>query len=427
MNRYEVYKDSRVEWLAEIPAEWEVKKLKYLVSINDESLPETTDERFLIKYVDISNVKSGVGILSIEELSFSSAPSRARRIVREGDVIVSTVRTYLRSIARISNPPENLIASTGFAVIRPRKLNSGYTGYMFYSENLIGEIVSRSTGVSYPAISASEIGNISVPIPNTKEQTAIANFLDRKTAEIDALIAQKERLLELYEEEKTAIINHAVTKGLDPNVEFKDSGVDWLGEIPVGWGVKKLKYLLNFHDNQRIPLSADQRARMINKKYDYYGASGVIDQVEEYIFDGDYILLGEDGANLLTRSTALAFKASGKFWVNNHAHILSPKDGELNFFVHFLERVDYTIFVSGSAQPKLTAEALGTVDLIEPPKDQQTAIVQYIESEIARTDVKIAKTRRIIELQKEYRTSLISELVTGKIKVPELPTQEASA
>ena len=204
-------KDSGVEWLSEIPAEWEVKKLKYLVSINDESLPETTDKGFLIKYVDISNVKSGVGILSIEELSFSSAPSRARRIVREGDVIVSTVRTYLRSIARISNPPENLIASTGFAVIRPRKLHSDYTGYMFYSENLIGEIVSRSTGVSYPAISASEIGNIPVPIPNTKEQTTTANFLDRKITEIDAKIAKTQRIIELQKEYRTALISEVVT------------------------------------------------------------------------------------------------------------------------------------------------------------------------------------------------------------------------
>ena len=161
-------KDSGIEWLGEIPVRWEIKKLKYLVSINDECLPETTNEGFRIRYVDISNVKNGVGILSTEELSFSSAPSRARRIVREGDVVISTVRTYLRSIAKINNPPDNLIVSTGFAVIRPRRLNSDYTGYMFYSENLIGEIVSRSKGISYPAINASEIGNIPVPIPEYK-------------------------------------------------------------------------------------------------------------------------------------------------------------------------------------------------------------------------------------------------------------------
>ena len=204
-------KDSGVEWLGEIPVEWEVKKLKFLVSMNDESLPEDTDERFLIKYVDISNVKSGVGILCIEELSFASAPSRARRIVREGDVIVSTVRTYLRSITKISNPPDNLIVSTGFAVIRPRRLNSDYTGYMFYSENLIGEIVSRSTGVSYPAINASDIGNIPVPVPTTEEQTAIANFLDRKMTEINAKITKTQRIIELQKEYRTALISEVVT------------------------------------------------------------------------------------------------------------------------------------------------------------------------------------------------------------------------
>ena len=204
-------KDSGIEWLGEIPVRWEIKKLKYLVSINDECLPETTNEGFRIRYVDISNVKNGVGILSTEELSFSSAPSRARRIVREGDVVISTVRTYLRSIAKINNPPDNLIVSTGFAVIRPRRLNSDYTGYMFYSENLIGEIVSRSKGISYPAINASEIGNIPVPIPNTKEQAAIVNFLDCKTAEIDAKIAKTQRIIELQKEYRTALISEVVT------------------------------------------------------------------------------------------------------------------------------------------------------------------------------------------------------------------------
>ena len=142
MERYAKYKDSGVEWIGEIPEEWRSSRLKYLVTINDESLPETTDDDYQMKYVDISSVKSGDGIINYQEYSFISSPSRARRIVRHGDVIVSTVRTYLKSIAKIEKPDENLIVSTGFAVIRPRKVNYNYIGYIFYSEHLIGEIIS---------------------------------------------------------------------------------------------------------------------------------------------------------------------------------------------------------------------------------------------------------------------------------------------
>ena len=415
MERYEAYKDSGVEWLGEIPVGWEVKRFRYVFDL----ITDKAGDKLL--KIGLENIESGSGKFIATDTEFEGDGID----FLPGDILFGKLRPYL---AKVYLADFRGKAVGDFFVFRSKGEIKDQFGAKLISSKRFIDITNSSTyGSKMPRVSWDFISELLIAYPNIDEQTAIANFLDRKTAEIDALIAQKERLLELYEEEKTAIINHAVTKGLDPDAELKDSGVEWLGEIPVGWGVKKLKYLLNFHDNQRIPLSADQRAHMINKKYDYYGASGVIDQVEEYIFDGDYILLGEDGANLLTRSTALAFKASGKFWVNNHAHILSPKDGELNFFVHFLERVDYTIFVSGSAQPKLTAEALGTVDLIEPPKDQQTAIVQYIESETARTDSKIAKTQRIIELQKEYRTALISEVVTGKIKVPELPTQEASA
>ena len=418
MERYEAYKDSGVEWIGEIPVEWKIKKLKYLVSINDESLPETTSEGFRIKYIDISNVKSGVGILSTEELSFSSAPSRARRIVREGDVIVSTVRTYLRSIAKISNPPDNLIVSTGFAVIRPRRLNSDYTGYMFYSENLIGEIVSRSTGVSYPAINASEIGNIHAPIPIYKEQTAIAKFLDRKSAEIDALIAQKERLLELYEEEKTAIINHAVTKGIDPNAELKDSGFDWLGEIPVGWEIKKLKYIANLKSGTN--LTSDQIK--VDGPYPVYGGNGLRGYYHDFTHEGNLILIGRQGA--LCGNINYANK---KFWATEHAVVVEPildyKSIWMGEVLRIMNLYQYSV---AAAQPGLSVESITNLFIPWPLLEDQTSIVEHIETETGRIDSKIAKTQRIIELQKEYRTALISEVVTGNIKVPHRTDKEVS-
>ncbi|NMA21161.1 MAG: hypothetical protein GX927_11335 [Lentisphaerae bacterium] len=184
---YPKYKESGVEWLGKVPEHWAVKRLKYSATINDDTLPETTEPDFEFNYVDIGSVNPIEGITNTETMIFENAPSRARRKVAPGDTIVSTVRTYLRAIAPIPKTSETLIVSTGFAVIRPRKLNADFLAYALRESSFVESVVARSTGVSYPAINASEIGNIEIPLPPEDEQAAIADFLDRETGLIDAL------------------------------------------------------------------------------------------------------------------------------------------------------------------------------------------------------------------------------------------------
>ena len=143
-----------------MPAHWTLKPVKAIASCNDEVLSESTPEEFEIDYVEISDVAYGQGITSATTMPFGAAPSRARRRVADGDVLISTVRTYLRAIAPLSKPSANLIASTGFAVIRPRSLHSGYLGYALQSEYFISKVISSSVGVSYPAINASQLMGI---------------------------------------------------------------------------------------------------------------------------------------------------------------------------------------------------------------------------------------------------------------------------
>ena len=219
------------------------------------------------------------------------------------------------------------------------------------------------------------------------------------------------------QEERTAVINQAVTKGLDPTVKMKDSGIEWLGEIPEHWEVKKLAFEFNTLNTKRVPLSAEERGKMESRIYDYYGASGVIDKVENYIFDEELILIGEDGANLLTRTKRLAFIASGRYWVNNHAHIIKPIYGNIYYFCELLELIDYTIYISGSAQPKLTQEALMSIKIPVPPISEQNKIFDYLKDEFNKIDTIISKSQQEIELLKEYKTALISEVVTGKVDV----------
>ena len=218
-------------------------------------------------------------------------------------------------------------------------------------------------------------------------------------------------------ERKQILIQNAVTRGLNPNVSMKDSGVDWIGEIPAHWEVMNLRYAFNNLNKLRIPISAPEREKM-EGQFPYYGASGIIDNVDSYIFDEPLILIAEDGANLLSKSTPLAFVATGKYWVNNHAHILKPKNVGFSYWAELLSCCDYTKSISGAAQPKLTRENLGANRIPIPTNEEVLEIENYIE-EISPNFSKLINFQSSqIQKLKEYKASLINSAVTGKIKVP---------
>ena len=275
--------------------------------------------------------------------------------------------------------------------------------------------------------------DIRVPVPPPDEQAAIVRFLDHANRKIDAFLRAKRKLIALLTEQKQAIIHRAVTRGLDPDVRLKSSGIPWLGEIPGHWKVSRVKNEFKCLNPQRIPLSATQRGAMTERTYDYYGASGIIDKVENFIFDDELVLIAEDGANLVLRNLALAIIAKGKFWVNNHAHILKPKRGNLEYLASFMETLNYQPWISGAAQPKLTKDRLMGIAIANAPVAEQVAIVEHFTKETAPLRTAIARTEREIALMQEYRTRLTADVVTGKLdvrvaaaKLPELPADDAA-
>lgn len=214
------------------------------------------------------------------------------------------------------------------------------------------------------------------------------------------------------------------TKRYQAYPEYKESEVQWMESIPSHWLEGRIKHISTNLDFRRIPLSAEERGNR-QGEYPYYGASGVIDRVDGYLFDEDTILFGEDGANLLAKSTPLAFIASGKYWVNNHAHILKPLDEMYSFWVNYLNSLDISPAVSGSAQPKLTAEALGNLEIVYPPsiKERQT-IANFLDHETAKIDILIEKQQQLIKLLKEKRQAVISHAVTKGLN-PQAPMKDS--
>lgn len=188
-----------------------------------------------------------------------------------------------------------------------------------------------------------------------------------------------------------------------------------LGLIPSDWEVVELSQAVDFLDEMRKPIKANERVK-ISGSYPYYGASGIIDYVNNYIFDDDLILLGEDGENILSRNTPLAFRVSGKIWVNNHAHVLKPKlNFNIDFLTNLLESLDYSLLNTGTAQPKLNKQTCLKIKIIKPPKPEQTAIATALSD----TDALITELEKLLAKKQAIKTATMQQLLTGKTRLPE--------
>ncbi len=412
MERYEKYKDSGVEWIVEIPEGWEVKKLKYIANTTLGKMLTNSDKGNYKKrkYLRAANIEwLNVNISDVKEMWFSDDELKRLRL-EEGDLLVSEGGEVGRTCIWKKELDECYIQNSVHKVTFNSQNNPEYFLNQFFVMGYKGAFDSIVNRISIGHLTGEKLKEICFIKPLLTEQIAIAKYLDRKTAEIDELITQKEWLIEMYEEEKTAIINQAVTKGIDPDVKLKDSGIDgidWLGEIPEGWKVKKLKYVLSINNGDSIKSEAIQPVG----DYPVYGGNGIVGYTDDFNNNDVVFVIGRVGAKC-----GNVRLVSGKKWISDNALIAYAK-GNLKFIELCLFNFDLNKLANKNAQPLITSSMIKEQYITFPLPDEQIAIVHHIEAEITRINAKIAKTKKIIELQKEYRTALISEVVTGKIKV----------
>ena len=204
-------KSCSIDAINEIPVHWNTGSIKSVATCNDDVLQESTDPEYEFEYVDIGSVKYGEGILHTERMYFKDSPSRARRLVKKNDILISTVRTYLKAVALIDCEDNHLIASTGFAVLRARRIDPKFLYYAVLSDRFISTVESYSTGMSYPAINATKLISFKIPIPPADEQIMISKYLDSTCENIKGIIAEKEALIADLETYKHSLIYEAVT------------------------------------------------------------------------------------------------------------------------------------------------------------------------------------------------------------------------
>lgn len=436
MKPYDTYKDSGIEWIGEIPSHWDSTKLKFL----GESIigiiyspDDVVNEGEGILVLRSSNIQDGK--LAFEDNVFVNKTIKEKYLTKEGDILVCARNGSAHLVGKsafISKEYAGLTFGAFMSIVR-----SDLDKFLYYFFN--SQIFKAQTGLfstsTINQLTSDTLNNMFISVPSEKkEQTSIAYYLDRKTAEIDTLIADKKRLLELYEEEKTAVINQAVTKGVDPKAKMKDSGVEWLGEIPEYWDVKKLKHVVS----KKLMYGANESAEEENRdnpRYIRITDFGNDGKLKEDTFKSlplekanDYIL--EEGDILFARSGATVGKTfqfknyKGKACFAGYLIKATPnrKIVEPDFLYNYTKSGAYenwkrSIFNQATIQ-NIGADKYAFLEIPIPPNiKQQQSIVRHIETECTRIDAKIAKTQKLIELLTEYRTALISEVVTGKIKV----------
>lgn len=406
-----------------LPSGWSTMRMKFLADVQTSNVDKVSNaEEEPVRLCNYTDVYYRDRITA--DILFMEATATRKEIekftLKAGQVLITKDSEEWDDIgipALVAEDIPGTLCGYHLAIFTPnaKQFDGGFLTWLCRADALNDQFKLSANGVTRFGLGQYAMKNAVVGFPCLETQKRIAAFLDEKTAQIDALIEKKRELLDRLAEKRQAIITQAVTKGLNPSAPMKDSGIDWLGQIPAHWGVRSLRYAVENLNSMRVPIAAEQR-KGIERLYPYYGASGIIDYVDEYIFDFPTILVAEDGANLLSRSTPLAFAASGQYWVNNHAHILRPIDLTIWFCAAQLAIYPLDPYISGSAQPKLTKDNLMSLYIWLPRLDEQREIEDYVNKQLTAIDPVRDKCLASIERLTEYRSALITAAVTGQIE-----------
>ena len=432
---YQAYNTSGADWTNSIPEHWNIRRLRNSLFRHTSGVwgadPDGINDLPCLRVADFNRSQWGIKVDNPTTRAITPL-ERQGKIIRAGNLLleksgggdkqaVGTVVLYDHDLEpTCSNFIEILVVQGNFD---PRYLKFVHSA--LYALGVNKRSIKQTTGIQN--IDLYNYLSEKFPVPPPDEQAAIVRFLDHADEQIQRYIAGKERLIALLEEQRQALVHQAVTRGLDPSVRLKPSGVEWLRHIPEDWELSRVKNEFQSLNHLRVPLSTTERGAMNAQVYSYYGASGIIDKVESYLFDDDLLLLAEDGANLVLRNLPLAIIARGKFWVNNHAHVLKPKKGNLEFLAAVMEGINYLPWISGAAQPKLTLERLLSIPIAVPTPAGQNDIIDKVRATTHPKTSAIEQARRQINLLNEYRTRLIADVVTGQLDVREAAAQLPAA
>lgn len=412
--RYEKYKDSGVEWLGEVPEYWEIRRIRWLCEIKKRIAGELGHDVLSITQegIKVKDLESNDGQLSMDysKYQFVEVDDFA---MNHMDLLTGYVDLSL--MHGVTSPDYRV-----FSIRDPAISKSKYLLYLFqmgYKNKIFFAYGQGSSQLGRWRLPTEQFKDLPFPLPPTTEQQSIASFLDRETVKIDELIDEQQRLIELLKEKRQAVISHAVTKGLNPDVPLKDSGVEWLGEVPEHWGVKRLKRLLRQltekTDRRDNPIALENvqgwSGRFIPTETEFEG--------EGIAFERGDILFGKLRPYLAkVYLTETPGESVGDF------HVMRPIP-EINgrFVMYQMLNRDFITIVNsstyGAKMPRVAWDFMANMALVIPPKNEEQAIIDFLDNEISKLETLTTEAQTTIFLLQERRTALISAVVTGKIDI----------
>ena len=410
MRRYESYKDSGVEWLGEVPSHWELGRISTYFT---ERRTKVSDK----DYPALSVTK--LGVFPQWENVAKTNDGDNRKLAKKGDFVINS-RSDRKGSSGIAKQDGSV--SLINIVLQPKKINSVYSEYLFKSYSFIEEFYRVGHGIVADLWTTrfEDIKNSLIIFPPLSEQQKIAQFLDDKIAKIDQAVDLAEKQIALLKEHKQILIQNAVTRGLNPDVPLKDSGVEWIGQVPEHWEVKKLKFVLTLSNKKEESKNSNKRYIGMENIESFTGKINDIPLIAEGIansFYKDEILFGKLRP-YLAKSYLADFDGicSTEFLVYRSTKVLNNRFA-LNIFLSygFIDAVNASTY--GSKMPRANAEFISNMFLAIPPLSEQKHIIDYLDKQTAKIDQAIALKTAHIEKLKEYKSVLINDVVTGKVRV----------
>jgi type I restriction enzyme S subunit len=419
-NKYDSYKDSGIDWIGDVPSHWESWKISHAFNrIGSGTTPESGNpiyhENGTINWLNTGDLNDGVLDSCSKKITTKALEDYSSlKLFPTGSLVMAMYGATIGKTAILNFETTTNQACCVFC-------DSSIIDLKFLQYWFIGnkeQIINLAIGGGQPNISQNILKDIRVWCPDYSEQVSLTQFLDHKTTQIDHLIAKKEQFIQLLEEERVAVINQAVTNGLDPTVPMKDSGIKWLGEIPEHWELKRMKYLCDVTTGGK-----DTENREDDGEYPFFVRSQTIERISTYSFDGEAILTAGDGVGVCK----VWHYVNEKFDFHQRVYMMCNFKPVLGKYLFYYLKENF-----GKEVMKLSAKS--TVDSLRRPMfqnfmvcfgslEEQKQIISHIEKEELRIETLITKSHQEIELLKEYKTALISEVVTGKVDVSTSSTQ----
>ena len=403
MERYSEYKDSGAKWLGKIPKHWDVIKAKYLWN-EVFSFSENGSESLL-------SVSQYDGVTQAKNESRSESLKGYKKVAKDNLVI----NIMLAWMGGLGVSEYNGIVSPAYCVYRLKKAaNPKFMHYLYKTPMYLAEFARHSTGVipSRWRMYTDDFGQVLTLIPPIDEQDKIVSYLDKVTSKIDEAIAQQQKMIDLLNERKQIIINNAVTKGLNPDAPMKDSGIDWIGEIPEHWEQKRLRFLCNIKTGDKDTIDRED-----NGKYPFYVRSPKIEHINSFSFDGEAVLMAGDGVG----AGKVFHYVKGKFGCHQRVYIIyNFKNVEGEYLYYYMQIKFKHIIEQYSAKSTVDSVRLFMLqnfNILIPSTQEQNNIISHIKNATVRIDKVISFQQRMLALLQERKQIIINDVVTGKVKV----------